>query len=121
VESGKGFMVVKIRFGRGPVVRRRQGKNSGIAKLSASLLTMVSVSLASLSVWRICTDLGLAGDFVFADGFLSHWQVWMGAAAAVQYLVWRLTRYARAPEPEEALVAAAAPADAETAIANVRV
>ena len=31
-------------------------------------------------MWRIGTDLGWTGDFVFSDGLLSHWQVWIGAA-----------------------------------------
>jgi hypothetical protein len=88
-------MVVKIRFGRGPLVTRRKGKNSRIAILAASLLTLVAICLASLGVWKFCQDAGLAGDFVFADGFLSHWQVWIGSATLVQYACWRLTRYAR--------------------------
>ena len=88
-------MVVKIRFGRGPVVTRRPGKNSRMATLAASVLTLFSISCASLSLWRIGTDLELAGDFVFRDGILSHWQVWAGAAIAIQYCAWQLTRYAK--------------------------
>ena len=94
-------MVVKIRFGRGPVVTRRKGKNSRIATLAASLLTLLSISCASLGMWRMGTDLEWAGDFVFPQGFLSHWQVWVGAAIAIQYLAWRLTRYARTTVAEE--------------------
>jgi hypothetical protein len=96
-------MVVKIRFGQGPAVSRRRGKNSRMATLAASLLTLVSISCASLGMWRIGTDLDWAGDFVFRNGFLSHWQVWMGVAIAVQYVSWRLARYAkqaRLPEAE---------------------
>jgi hypothetical protein len=95
-------MVVKIRFGRGPVVSRRKGKNGRIALLAASLLTLVSICLGSLGVWRLCEDLDLAGDFVFASGFLSHWQVWIGAAVLVQYCAWRLTRYSRSGQTETA-------------------
>jgi hypothetical protein len=96
-------MVVKIRFGRGAVVSRRAGKNSRIARLAASLLTLVSISCASLGLWRIGMDLAWAGDFVFPGGLLSHWQVWIAAAIAVQYLSWQLARYAgkaSPPEPE---------------------
>jgi hypothetical protein len=32
---------------------------------------------------------------VFPTGLLSHWQVWIAAAAATQYGCWRLTRYAK--------------------------
>jgi hypothetical protein len=95
VECKTEFMVVKVRFARGPMVSRRKGKNSRIATLAASLLTMVSLSCAALGLWRLGADLNWAGGFVFSEGFLSHWQVWIGIAAAVQYAAWRLTRYAR--------------------------
>jgi hypothetical protein len=87
-------MVVKIRFGRGAVVSHRSRKNRRIARLAASLLTLVSISCASLGIWRIGTDLEWAGDFVFTGGLLSHWQVWIAATIAVQYVSWRLGRYA---------------------------
>ena len=95
-------MMVKIRFGRGAVVSSRPGKNSRMAKLAASLLTLVSISCASFGMWRVGTDLGWTFDFVFTDGLLSHWQVWIGAAVAVQYLAWRLQRYARKAIPAKA-------------------
>src|ERR1017187_10430326 len=95
-------MVVKVRFGRGPVITRRKGKNSRIARLAASLLTLMSISCASLGLWRVGTDLEWAGGFVFPQGFLSHWQVWIGAAAAVQYAAWRLARYAGGAPGQEA-------------------
>lgn len=88
-------MVVRIRLGRGAVVSRRAGKNSRIARVMATVLTLVSISLGSFGLWRVGTDLGWAGDFVFTSGILSHWQVWIGAAAGVQYLVWHLSQYAR--------------------------
>jgi hypothetical protein len=88
-------MVVKMRFGRGVPVSSRAGKNSRAARLGASLLTILSISCASFGFWRLGTDLGWAGDFVFASGIQSHWQVWIGAAAAVQYLAWQLSSYAR--------------------------
>ena len=99
-------MVVKVRFGRGPRVARRPGKNSGIATLAASGMTLVSVGCASLGLWRLGTDLNWAGKFVFPRGFLSHWQVWIGTAGLVQYVGWRLNRHAvqaRAMEPATAV------------------
>lgn len=88
-------MVVRIRFGHGSVVERRQGKNSRIALLAAGLLTLVSICLASLGIWRFLEDVGLAGDFVFSDGLLSHGQVWIAAAFCTYYACRRLSRYAR--------------------------
>ena len=88
-------MVVRIRFGSGPVVSRRKGKNSRIAVLSASFFTLISICLLSLGIWRVLQDFDLANNFIYSDGLLSHWQVWIAGAALVQYLGWRLTRYAK--------------------------
>src|SRR5437879_4864571 len=107
-------MVVKIRLGRGPVVTRRDGKNSRIAMLAASLLTLFSISFATLGIWRLCQDLGWAGDFVFQEGIRSHWQVGVGAAILVQYACWRLTRYARLAR--ERIAAEQAPEESATRI-----
>jgi hypothetical protein len=52
-------------------------------------------------MWRVGADLDWAGGFVFPEGFLSHWQVWIGAAVAIQYAGWRLTRYASTAVPQE--------------------
>jgi hypothetical protein len=109
-------MVVKIRFGRGPVVTRRKGKNGGIAMLSASTLTMVSICFASMGFWRLAEDVDLTGGFLYTEGLRSHWQVWLFAAGTTQYSAWRLTRYARLarriPVPEESTQADPAPSRA---------
>jgi hypothetical protein len=65
-----------------------------IALPGARLLSLVAIGCASLGLWRVGSDLGWAGDFILQDGFLSHWQVWVGAAAGAQYASLRLTRYA---------------------------
>ena len=97
-------MIVRIRLGRGAAISPRTGKNSRMARVAAPLLTIVSLSCASFGLWRLGNDLGWAGDFVFTSGALSHWQVWIGAGIAAQYLAWQLTLYARKadqPEPDE--------------------
>jgi len=106
-------MVVRIRFGSGPVVTRRKGKNSRIAMLSASFLTLVSICLLSLGIWRVLQDFDLANNFIYSDGLLSHWQVWIAGAALVQYLCWRLTRYAKTA-PQHDLEPVPAQAEKET-------
>jgi hypothetical protein len=82
-------------------------KNGRIAMLGASLLTLVAISCASLGLWRVGTDLDWAGDFVIRDGFLSHWQVWIGCAAGAQYTSWRLARRAGIARRREAEIAQA--------------
>ncbi len=57
--------------------------------------TMAAISCGTLGGWRLGQDLGWAGDFVFDSGVLSHWQVWLSAAAALQYGSWRLARFSR--------------------------
>lgn len=106
-------MIVRVRLGRGAARSGRAGKNSRAARVAAYLLTIASISCASLGVWRIGDDLGWAGDFVFKDGVMSHWQVWVGAAIATQYVAWQLTQHARRaterqaePEPRERAAAA---------------
>lgn len=83
--------------------------------LAASAMTMVSICFASLGFWRLAQDVDLTSGFVYADGFLSHWQVWLFAAVATQYGAWRLTRYAHSaqeavvagqPEPDDAGITA---------------
>jgi hypothetical protein len=87
-------MVVRIRFRRGPLVERRKGKNSRIAWVVAGLLTLGSVSCLVLGIWRLGVDFGWAGDFVFPDGYLlSHWQIWLAAALAIQVAAWKLNQY----------------------------
>lgn len=94
-------MIVRIRFGRGPVVSRRKGKNAKLALLAGSLLTLVAICLAFMGSWRLFGDVDLAGDFLYPEGFLSHWQVWLGAAGVTQYIALRLTQYSRGiPVPE---------------------
>ena len=95
-------MVVRIRFGRGAAFSRRVGKNSRIARLAATLLTLVSISCGSFGLWRVGIDLGWTGNFVFTAGVLSHWQVWIAAACIAQYLAWQLSRYARRAVETEA-------------------
>lgn len=92
-------MVVRIRFGRGPRVERRKGKNSRLAWLAAGLLTPGSVCCLILALWRLGVDFGWAGNFVFGDGsLLSHWQIWLFASLIIQYTAWKLNRYGK-PKP----------------------
>jgi hypothetical protein len=89
-------MLIKIRFGRGASITRRQGKNARMAVAASTCGTLAAISCGTLGGWRLGQDLGWAGDFVFESGVLSHWQVWLSAAALLQYGSWKLSRYGRA-------------------------
>jgi hypothetical protein len=49
-----------------------------------ALLTPAAVVALVLGLWRVSADLGWTGEFVIANGFFSHWQVWIALAAFLQ-------------------------------------
>jgi hypothetical protein len=99
-ETTKDFMVVTVRFGPGHVPTPNR-KSTPFAILSANLLTVLAISCASLGLWRFGTDLDFARHFVFQNGFLSHWQVWIGLALGVQCTSWRLIGFGRSASGRE--------------------
>jgi hypothetical protein len=94
-------MVVRIRFGRGSRVALRKRTNARLALLTASLLTLIAICLTFMGFWRLFRDLDLAGEFIFTTGILSHWQVWLAAAAGIQFGAWSLRDYYRDLAVEE--------------------
>jgi hypothetical protein len=61
----------------------------------AALLTPAAVIAAALGLWRIAADLNWANNFAIPSGIFSHWQVWLGAAAALQFCSRILNRYGK--------------------------
>ncbi|HWY47448.1 MAG TPA: hypothetical protein VNX70_08700 [Bryobacteraceae bacterium] len=49
-----------------------------------ALLTPAAVTALVLGLWRVSADLGWTEDFIIANGFFSHWQVWMALAGVLQ-------------------------------------
>lgn len=90
------LMVTKVGVGLGPLMTPCD-KAGRVAVLSASLLTLMAISCMSLGLWRVGTDIEWTRAFVIPKGFLSHWQVWIGAAVAMQYASGRLVRSAGKP------------------------
>ena len=88
-------MVVRIRFGNGPKVSRRRGKNQRMALAAAALLTPAALSACVLALWRIAADLNWTNSFAIPTGIFSHWQVWLGAAVALQLCSRFLSRYGK--------------------------
>jgi hypothetical protein len=91
-------MVVRIRFGKGPKVQRKRGKNRRAALAFASLLTPAAVMTAVLGIWRLAADLQWASNFAIRNGLFSHWQVWMVSAGLLQTGSHLLNRYGRAAD-----------------------
>ena len=89
------FMVVRIRFGRGPKVERKGRKNRRVALAAGGLLTPGAVMAMALGFWRLAADLKWTDTFAIPDGLFSHWQVWMAAAAILQFCSSMLSRYAK--------------------------
>lgn len=86
-------MVVRLRFGRGFQVQRAKGKNRRVALALSALLTPAAVMASVLGLWRLASDIKIAGAFAIPTGVFSHWQVWIGCAAVLQRCAWSLNRY----------------------------
>ncbi len=88
-------MVVRIRFGRGPRVERKRGKNRRVALALAALLTPAAVMAAVLGFWRLAADLRWTGNFAIPNGLFSHWQVWFASAALLHLCSRALNHYGK--------------------------
>jgi hypothetical protein len=53
---------------------------------------------AAVAAWGIAADLNLTGRFAISTGLFSHWEVWLGAAVALQLCAQLLNRYAKRGE-----------------------
>ncbi|MGA2721945.1 MAG: hypothetical protein ABSG79_05975 [Bryobacteraceae bacterium] len=86
-------MRVRIRFARR--TRTATRRNQRIALVVAALLTPAAAIAAALALWRIGADLNWANSFAIPSGIFSHWQVWLGAAAALQLCSRLLNKYGK--------------------------
>jgi hypothetical protein len=86
-------MRVRIRFARR--TRTATRRNQRIALAVAALLTPAAAVAAALALWRIGADLNWANSFAIPSGIFSHWQVWLGAAAALQLCSRALNKYGK--------------------------
>jgi hypothetical protein len=87
-------MRVRIRFVRRSRTTRRR-TNQRIALVVAALLTPAAALAAALGLWRFAADMNWANRFAIPSGVFSHWQVWLGAAAALQFCAHILNRYGK--------------------------
>jgi len=87
-------MIVRLKFRLGAAVSRKSRKNQPLALACAALLAPASLIAYVLGFWRLTSDLGATREFAFT-GVLSHWQVWIAAAAATHLCAYVLNRYGR--------------------------
>jgi len=91
-------MVVRIRFRKGRRIDRRRKGPRKVAVTAAALMTPTAVLFAVLALWRIAADLNWTNSFAIPSGLFSHWQVWLGAAGALEVCSRLLNRYGRGGE-----------------------
>lgn len=88
-------MVVRIRISAGPESILRRRYDAKFAMAFAGLLTPAAVLCFVIALWGILADTGFAKQFVFEDGLLSHWQVWLALGVLVQALGIALDKYGK--------------------------
>jgi hypothetical protein len=92
-------MVVRIRFGKSSKLGRKRPKNRRLALVLAALLPPSALAAGVLALWRIAADLNWTNSFAISTGIFSHWQVWLGAAVALQMCARALNRYGKSADP----------------------
>jgi hypothetical protein len=88
-------MVVRIRFGKSSKVGKKRHTNQRVALAVAALMPPAAFLAGVLGAWRIAADLNWTNRFAIPNGIFSHWQVWLGAAIALQMCARRLNRYGK--------------------------
>ena len=92
-------MVVRIRLGKRPKPAAKRARNRRLAEGIATLLTPAALMALALGIWAICADLKLTTTFAIDSGLFSHWQVWLGVAAGLEFCSFALNRYGRNGAP----------------------
>jgi len=88
-------MKVRIRLRLGPSPAKGFERCRELAGMSAALLTPAAVMAFALGLWRLTADMQWTGQFVFATGLLSHWQVWVAVAAVLEACALILNRFGK--------------------------
>jgi hypothetical protein len=87
-------MMVRIKLRQGRPIQRKAGKNRLVASAIGTLLMPAVLMAYILGIWRLASDLGMAGQFTIT-GLFSHWQVWIAIAALLHIASSSLNRYGR--------------------------
>jgi hypothetical protein len=67
-----------------------------------TMLAPVTAMSFALALWRLGADMGWTGGFAIRNGILSHWQVWMMLAVALQWLSIKMKRRFRNDDDQQA-------------------
>ena len=87
-------MMVRIKLPQGRPIQRKTGKNRQVASAIGTLLMPAVLMAYVLGIWRLASDLGMAGEFAIS-GMFSHWQVWIALAVGLHIASASLNRYGR--------------------------
>jgi hypothetical protein len=87
-------VIIRLQLGTGRRFERKRGKNRQVASIFGALLVPVALMAYVMGIWRLASDMGIAGEFAGA-GIFSHWQVWMVLGAVIHLVGYSLTRYGR--------------------------
>src|SRR5258708_26741822 len=87
-------MILRVRFQRGRSLQRIQGKNRHVAFALGALLVPASLMAYVLGIWRLASDMNMAGSFGIT-GLFSHWQIWLILGVLLQIASSMLNRYGR--------------------------
>jgi hypothetical protein len=88
-------MVVRIKFGKGPLVRKDSPKNRRAAMALAALLDPAAVMAVALALWGIAAERNWVGSFAIDSGVFSHWETWLAVAVALELCALALNRYGK--------------------------
>jgi hypothetical protein len=85
-------MVVRIKFSKGPVLKRDRRRNRHVALALAALLDPAAVIALVIGLWGIAAELNWVGSFAISTGFFSHWEPWLAAASGLDLCALALNR-----------------------------
>ena len=88
-------MIVRIRFSRGRQASKKPRKQRRFAAGLSGFLKPAAALATAVGLWALAAQQNLTGHFAITTGFFSHWQVWLGAAVALQLCAQLLNRYAK--------------------------
>lgn len=87
-------MIARIRLQRGCRIQRKSEDNRNLALAVGALLIPGALMAYVLGLWRLASDMGIAGEFGIS-GVFSHWQIWIGMGGLMQASSSVLNRYGR--------------------------